>query len=118
MAVRAVLSNYGEEDVSAAPLSWRLVDHPMLGGLPHEGFLSPLLADIVKDDALKLPLKDVRNEDLVMVGEGGDYERNRPMDKTIRNLAVVALFIFPGLSGFPWVAGMRCGKRQAETRRL
>ena len=28
-------------------------------------------------------------------------ERNKPMNKTIRNLAIAALFIFPGLSGFP-----------------
>ena len=29
------------------------------------------------------------------------YERNTPLNKTIRNLAIAALFIFPGLSGFP-----------------
>ena len=28
-------------------------------------------------------------------------ERNKPMNKTIRNLAIAALFVFPGLSGFP-----------------
>ena len=28
-------------------------------------------------------------------------ERTQPMNKTIRNLAIAALFIFPGLSGFP-----------------
>ena len=28
-------------------------------------------------------------------------ERNLTMNKTIRNLAIAALFIFPGLSGFP-----------------
>ena len=29
------------------------------------------------------------------------YERTHPMNKTIRNLAIAALFVFPGLSGFP-----------------
>ena len=28
-------------------------------------------------------------------------ERIKPMNKTIRNLAIAALFIFPGLSGVP-----------------
>ena len=28
-------------------------------------------------------------------------ERNKPMNKTIRNLAIAALFVFPGISGFP-----------------
>ena len=28
-------------------------------------------------------------------------ERNLTMNKTIRNLAIAALFIFPGISGFP-----------------
>ena len=28
-------------------------------------------------------------------------ERNLTMNKTIRNLAIAALFVFPGISGFP-----------------
>ena len=49
-----------------------ILNHPMLGELPHEGYLSPLVSDIIKDDAFALPIKGVAKEDLVMVGEGGD----------------------------------------------
>ena len=47
-----------------------LLDHPVFGDLPHEGFLSPLLFRIVgKGRSLKHAARDER--DLFMVGEGG-----------------------------------------------
>ncbi len=48
-----------------------LLDHPVFGDLPHEGFLSPLIFRIIGNG---LPLKDSKRgaDDLFMVGEGGD----------------------------------------------
>ena len=47
-----------------------LVDHPVFAGLPHEGYLSPLLFRIV---GVGLPLRGAGRDvkDLLMVGEGG-----------------------------------------------
>ncbi len=48
-----------------------LLDHPVFGDLPHEGFLSPLIFRIIGNG---LPLKGSKRgaDDLFMVGEGGD----------------------------------------------
>lgn len=44
--------------------------HPALSGFPHEGVLSPLLFRII-GDGRPLPAKGFREEDFLIVGEGG-----------------------------------------------
>lgn len=48
-----------------------IAKHPALGDLPHDGYLSPLLFRILKDGK-PLPFADMRPDDMVVVGEGGD----------------------------------------------
>ncbi|MBP5320289.1 MAG: hypothetical protein J6334_04820, partial [Kiritimatiellae bacterium] len=49
-----------------------LADHPALAALPHEGVLSPLLFRLVLRGGRALPYPGLAQEDLLMVGEGGD----------------------------------------------
>ena len=48
-----------------------LNDHPWLDGFPHDGVFSPLFFRIAKG-GLKLPVADVSEKDIVMVGEGAE----------------------------------------------
>ena len=45
--------------------------HPALGDFPHDGVLSPLLFRILKRGR-ELPAADVKPEEMIIVGEGGD----------------------------------------------
>ena len=77
-----------------------LLDHPVFAGLPHEGYLSPLLFRIV---GVGLPLRGAGREvkDLLMVGEGGQdcfaYVALRRSDKGL----AVESFGLDLLSGKP-----------------
>ena len=76
---RSVVAIGAAQGVPNASLGWwfmgeqvgtALLDHPVFGDLPHEGFLSPLLFRIVgRGRSLKHAARDER--DLFMVGEGG-----------------------------------------------
>ena len=46
--------------------------HPALGDFPHEGALTPLMFRLVKKGGLVLPAADLKAEDLIIAGEGGN----------------------------------------------
>ena len=47
-----------------------LADHPALASLPHEGHMSPLLFRLVRHGGQALPCPGLREDDILMVGEG------------------------------------------------
>ncbi len=71
-----------------------LADTPVLGRLPHQGVLNPLLFRIVKEGA-ELPLADVKGADCRIVGEGRDacylYLAETPLATGGRKFTVAGL---------------------------
>ena len=49
-----------------------IADHPALAALPHEGCLTPLFFRIVLDTGKHLPYAGLSQDDMLMVGEGGE----------------------------------------------
>ena len=49
-----------------------IADHPALAALPHEGCLTPLFFRLVLDTGKNLPYAGLSQDDMLMVGEGGD----------------------------------------------
>ena len=49
-----------------------LAQHPALAALPHEGVLSPLLFRLVLDSGKPMPYAGLAQDDMLMVGEGGE----------------------------------------------
>ena len=49
-----------------------LANHPALATLPHEGVLSPLLFRLVLQTGKPMPYADLAQDDMLMVGEGGE----------------------------------------------
>ena len=49
-----------------------IANHPALASFPHEGVLSPLLFRLVLDTGKYLPYAGLSQEDMLIVGEGGD----------------------------------------------
>ncbi len=46
--------------------------HPAFGDFPHEDAMTPLWFRLVKDTGLQMPVKDMDQKDMIMVGEGGE----------------------------------------------
>lgn len=76
---RNVITLCGQEGETNVRLGWWwmgkqmgavIADHPALKGLPHDGFLSPLLFRIMKDGVALTP--DAHRDSLVVYGEGGE----------------------------------------------
>ena len=49
-----------------------IADHPALAALPHEGCLTPLFFRLVLDTGKHLPYAGLEQDDMLIVGEGGD----------------------------------------------
>ena len=49
-----------------------MADHPALAALPHEGCLTPLFFRLVLDTGKYLPYAGLSQDDMLIVGEGGD----------------------------------------------
>ena len=49
-----------------------IADHPALAALPHEGCLTPLFFRLVLDTGKYLPYAGLSQDDMLIVGEGGD----------------------------------------------
>ena len=49
-----------------------IADHPALASLPHEGALMPLFFRLVLDTGKHLPYAGLSQDDMLIVGEGGD----------------------------------------------
>ena len=49
-----------------------MANHPALASLPHEGVLSPLFFRLVLDSGKPLPYAGLAQDDMLMVGEGGE----------------------------------------------
>lgn len=69
--------------------------HPALARLPHDGILSPLLFRILKTGE-KLPIAGVGEDDLIIVGEGGEncfaYLYEKDGDVHVRGLDLLASY--------------------------
>ena len=48
-----------------------VADHPALSSLPHEGYLSPLFFRLILNTGRQLPFMGVSQDDMLIVGEGG-----------------------------------------------
>ncbi|MBQ7189414.1 MAG: hypothetical protein IJR99_08385 [Kiritimatiellae bacterium] len=77
--VIVVAGETGRPDVS---LGWwwmgnqvgtALANHPALSALPHEGYLSPLLFRMILNKGRQLPLTGLSQDDMLIVGEGGQH---------------------------------------------
>ncbi|MBR4171626.1 MAG: hypothetical protein IKR48_08255, partial [Kiritimatiellae bacterium] len=48
-----------------------IADHPALSALPHEGYLSPLFFRLILNKGRQLPFMGLSQDDMLIVGEGG-----------------------------------------------